>query len=102
MKDDKQMRILSVFVSSIIQDFESFLRTEIDLVQDDLRLVSDEDLSRFNTYELKTCIYTFKEFSKALFNIPQPEYAKFNNSVDIEFDDIIMKTKLVVRLVLKL
>ena len=42
MKDDKYMRILAICVSSIFQDFQCFLRTEIDLVEVDIRLVLDE------------------------------------------------------------
>ena len=42
MKDDKYMFILALYVDSIFQDFESFLRTENDLVEDDVRLVLDE------------------------------------------------------------
>ena len=39
MKNDDYLRILAIYVSSIIQDFESFLRTEIDLVEEYIRLV---------------------------------------------------------------
>ena len=39
MKDDQYMKILAIYNSSIFQDFESFLRTQIDLVQDDIKLV---------------------------------------------------------------
>ena len=42
MKDDKYMLILAMYVNSIFRDFESFLRTEIDLVEVDIRLVLDE------------------------------------------------------------
>ena len=49
MKDDKYMRILSNYVSSIFQDFESFLRTEVELVEDDIRLSLDESNSSFIT-----------------------------------------------------
>ena len=97
MKDDGYKRILAIYVSSIFQDFESFLRTEIDLVEDDIRLVLDEYNSSFFTYELEPGIYTFRDLSGALFNILQPEDEVFNNSVDIEFDDFTMKPKLVVR-----
>ena len=97
MKGDKYMRILSTFFSSVFQDFESFHRTEIDLVEDDIRLVLDEYISSFVTYELKPGFYTFKDLSEALFKILKPEHEVFNNSVDNEFDDITMKTKLVVR-----
>ena len=36
MKDDKYLHILSDYSNSIFQDFESFLRTEADLVEDDI------------------------------------------------------------------
>ena len=42
MKDDKYMLILAMYIDSVFQDFESFLRTEIDLVEDDIQLVLDE------------------------------------------------------------
>ena len=38
------MNILAVYDDSIIQNFESFLRTEVDLVEDDIRLVLDENI----------------------------------------------------------
>ena len=47
MKDDKYMEILASYVSSVFQDFESFLRTQIDLVEDDIKLVLDENNSSF-------------------------------------------------------
>ena len=74
MKVDKYMPILSKYVDSIFQDFESFLRTEIDLIEDYFRLILDEYNSSFITYELQHTIYTFKDLSEALFNIHQPEY----------------------------
>ena len=37
MKDDKYMFILSGYSSSILQDTESFLRTKVDLVEDDIK-----------------------------------------------------------------
>ena len=72
MKDDKYMLILAMYVDSIFQYFESFLRTEINWVHDDIRLVLDEYNSSFNTYELEPGIYTFKDISEVLFNILQP------------------------------
>ena len=97
MKNDEYKRILAVYKSSIFQDFENFPRREIDLVEDDIRLVLDENKSTSIFFELEPGIYTFKDLSEALFNNLQPEEELFNNSVDIEFDDIFMKTKLVVR-----
>ena len=69
MNDDGYMDILARYTSSVFQDFESFLRTEVDLVEDDIKLVLDEYNSSFITYELEPGIYTFKDISEALFNI---------------------------------
>ena len=97
MNDEQYMNILALYTSSVFQDFESFLRTQIDLVEDDIKLVLDEYNSSFITYELEPGIYTFKDISEALFNILQTEYPGSSNVIDIEYDDITMKTKLVVR-----
>ena len=97
MKDGGYMNIIARYTNSVFQDFESFLRTQIDLVEDDINLVLDEYNSNFITYKLTPGIYTFKDFSETLFNILQPEYPGPGNVVDIEYDDITLKTKLVVR-----
>ena len=49
MKDDKYMRISAIYVDSVVQDFETFPRTEIDFVEDDLRLVLNENNSTFSS-----------------------------------------------------
>ena len=97
MNDEQYMNILAFYTSSVFQDFESFLRTQIDLVEDDIKLVLDEYKSGFITYELEPGIYTFKDISEALYNIIQSEYLEPANVIDIEYDDITMKTKLVVK-----
>ena len=50
MKDDKFMNIVAGYVISVFQDFERYLRTEVDLVEDDIKLVLDEYDSSFITY----------------------------------------------------
>ena len=97
MEDGRYMNILVGYVSSVFQDFESFLRTEVDLVQDDVKLVLDEYNSSFTTYKLEPGIYTFKDISEALFNILQSEYPGPSNVIDIEHDDITMKTEMLVK-----
>ena len=97
MNDEQYMNILAIYISSVFQDFESFLRTQIDLVEDDIKLVLDEYNSSFITYELDPGIYTFKDISEALLKVLQPEYDGCHNAIDIEYDDITMKTKLKVR-----
>ena len=42
MKDDQFMLLLAIYVNSIFQDFKNFLRTEVDLVEGDKKLVLDE------------------------------------------------------------
>ena len=42
MKDEKFMNIVAGYVSSVFQDFENYLRTEVDLIEDDIKLVLDE------------------------------------------------------------
>ena len=42
MEDGAYMNILSLYRRSVFQDFENTLRTEIDLVEDDIRLVLDK------------------------------------------------------------
>ena len=97
MNDEQYMNILALYIRSVFHDFESFLRTQIDLIEDDIKLVLDEYNSGFITYELQPGIYTFKDVSEALLNILQSKYPGYSNMIDIKYDDITMKTKLVVR-----
>ena len=87
------MNILAIYVNSIIQAFESFLRREVELVEDGIKLVLDE---KPITYQLTPCIYTFKDLSEALFEILQSEYPGPRNVFVNIFNVITMKTKLVV------
>ena len=97
MKDDQYMLILLCYTSSKFHDFEIYLRAEVDLVEDDIRLVLDESNSSFITFELEPVIYTFEDLSKALFNILQPGYPASSSKTAMELNDITMRTKLFVR-----
>ena len=97
MNDEQYMKILAIYTRSVFQDFESFLRTQIDLVEDDIKLVLDEYNSSFIAYELEPGIYTFKDISEAFFSLLQTEYPGPSNVIIIEYDDITGKTKLVLR-----
>ena len=66
MKEEHHMTILSIYICSVIQDFESFLRTQSDLIEDDNKLVSDKYNSNFITYETTPALYTLKDMSVAL------------------------------------
>ena len=97
MEDGGYMNILTRYTNSVFQDFESFLRTQIDLVESDNKMVLDEYNSSFVTYEIDPAIYTYKDLSIALFNILQYEYPSSDSEIYIRLDDITRKTKLVVR-----
>ena len=97
LNDEQYMNILAGYTRSVFQDFESYLGTEVDLVEDDIKLVLDEYNSSFITYELEPGIYTFKDISEALFRILQSDCPGDCNVIDIEYDDIKMKTKLDVK-----
>ena len=97
MNDGGYMNILARYTSSVFQDFESFLRTQIGLVEDDIKLVLDEYNLSFITCESDPGIYTFKDISEALFNILQSDCPGDCNVIVIEYDDIKMKTKLDVK-----
>ena len=96
MKGEQYMIILAIYTSSVFQDFKSFLRTQIDLVEDDFKLVLDEYNSSFITYELEPGIYIYREISEALFYILQSEYPQSDSEILIRLDDVTRKTKLVV------
>ena len=96
MKDEQYMNILAFYTRSVFQDFESFLRTQFDLVEDDVKMVLDEYNSSFITYELDPGIYSYRDNSEALFCILQSEYPQSNGEILIRLDDITRKTKLVV------
>ena len=96
MKDEQNMNILAIYNSAVFQEFESFLRTQIDLVEDDIKLVLEEYNSSFITYELEPGIYSYRDISEALFYILQSEYPSSDSEILFRLDDITRKTKLVV------
>ena len=73
------------------------ISTEVDLIEDFIKLVLDDYNSSFINYELEPGIYTFNDISETVFNILQPEYPASSNVSVIELDDITRKYKLVVR-----
>ena len=91
MKDEQYMNILAIYTSSVFQDFESFLRAQIDLVEDDIKLVLDEYNSSFITYELEPGTYSYRDISEALFYILQSEYPSSDSEILIRLDDITKK-----------
>ena len=68
MKDDKYMLILAGYIRSIFQDFESYLRTEIDLVEDYIRLVSDEHNASFITLNTTRSLQLYRSLRSSFEN----------------------------------
>ena len=97
MEDVGYMKIKAGYPSSVFQEIESLLRTEINLIGNDIRLVLDKYNSSFITYEIQPGIYTFEDPSEVLFNILQIEYPKSSSENAIEFDDTSRKTRLIVK-----
>ena len=97
MKNDRYMDIFAGYTNSIFQDFENYLRTQVDLVQNDIRLALDEFNSSFITYDLPPAIHIFKDPSQFLLRNLESEYEGVNNTVDMEHDDIRLKTKMLLR-----
>ena len=97
INDEQYMNLLAIYTSSVFQDFESLLRTQIDLVEDDIKLVLDEYNSSFITYELEPGIYSYRDIAEAVFYILHPEYPQSGSEILIRLDDVTRKTKLVVR-----
>ena len=88
------MKILARYFSSMLQDFESYLRIEVDLVEDDIRLILDENKSNFLNFELLPGFYTFKNISQVLSRNFQLVFDASSKAINIEFNDISMESKL--------
>ena len=69
MEDSGYINLLAGYTSSVFQDFESYPRTKVDLVENDIRLVLDKNNSNIITYEFEPGIYNFRDPSESVFNI---------------------------------
>ena len=66
MENDEYMKISAGYTRPMSQDFESNLRTDIDLIEDDIRLLLDNGNSSFITYEIQPIFTLLKIFPKSL------------------------------------
>ena len=55
------MDLLADYFKSTFQDFERYIKTDVDSVEQDKRLVLDDCISKFITYEIPSRFYTFKD-----------------------------------------
>ena len=88
------INMLHRYKRSIFQDFENFLRTEVDLVEHDIRVILDEYNSSMSLMIFRL---VFNGLTEVLLRNLQHKLDGDDNAICIELDDITMKTKMVVR-----
>ena len=77
------------YARSPFRDFERYLRSVVDLDEDDVQLTLKQFNSNFITYKIDPGIYTIKMFSEAAFTKGDHE-----GIIQINYDDISMNAKL--------
>ena len=88
MNTDGYITLLMAYARS--RDFESYLRSVVGVDEDDIQIISKHCNSSFVTYELSPGTYTKKDSSEAVYAMGVHE-----GTLQIEYDDISMKTKLI-------
>ena len=83
------MILLLCSTRSPFWDFESYLRIVVGLDEQDVQLILKQYNSHFNTYELTPGSYTIQDISDAVH-----AFSGHLEIIQIEYDDITMKTKL--------
>ena len=83
------------YVRSPFRDNTSYFRIVVGLDDYDIQLILSQNNSNFITYEITPVIYTIKDTSEAVYTIGDHE-----GTLQIEYDDISMKTKIFFKLVL--
>ena len=91
------IKLLAGYTRSIFQDFESFLRSEVNLVEGDIRMVFDEYISGFITYEKLAGFYTLKDLSEVFLRNFQLQFDGVDKTIEPDFDYISRKTETFVR-----
>ena len=84
------MILLLGYARSPFRDFESYLRIVVGLDEENIQLILKQSNSRFITYEISPGIYTIQDISDAV-----RTFAGHIEILEIEYDDVIMKTKLI-------
>ena len=78
------------YARSPLRDFESYRRIVVGFDEDDIQLISKQCNSYFITYEIRPGMYTIKDISEAVYT-----EGDHDGNIQIEYDDISMKTKLI-------
>ena len=89
---DGYMILLYGYTRSRFRDFESYLRIVIGLDEEDIQLILNEYNSHFITYELTPGIYSLQDISDTIYT-----FSVNNETIQVEYDDISMKTKVILK-----
>ena len=89
---DGYMILLLGYSRSLFRDFESYLRIVVGLEKEDIQLILKQYNSHFITYELAPGIYTIQDISDAIHI-----FSGHSEIIQIEYDDISMKTKIILK-----
>ena len=87
---------LQVRQKVVIQNFESFRRPKVDLVEINIWLVLGQYKSNCANFEILHGIYTLNHLFQIFLRNLQLEFDGDDNGINIEIDDHSMKIKLVV------
>ena len=86
------MILLLGYSRSLFRDFESYLRIVVGLEEEKIQLILKQYNSHFITYELTPGIYTIQDISDAIHT-----FSGHSEIIQIEYDDISMKTKIILK-----
>ena len=86
------MIILLGYSRSLYRDFESYLRIVVGLDEEDIQLILKQYNSHFITNELTPGIYTIQDISDAVHT-----FSGHTEIIEVEYDDISMKTKIILK-----
>ena len=89
---DGYMILLLGYSKSLFRDFESYLRIVVGLPEEDIQLILKEYNSLFITYELTPGIYSIQDILDTIHT-----FSGHMETIQIEYDDIIMKTKIILK-----
>ena len=92
INSDGYMILLLGYSKSLFRDFESYLRIVVGLGDEDIRLILKQYNSHFITYELTQGIYTIQDISDVI-----RTFSGHSEIIQIEYDDISMKTKVILK-----
>ena len=90
INSDGYMILLLGYSKSLFRDFESYLRIVVGLGDEDIRLILKQYNSHFIIYELTPGIYTIQNISDVIHT-----FSGHSEIIQIEYDDISMKTKII-------